>query len=209
MHWLGTVFDPALGGYWGSEDVATATATFVDLLRTHADRVDGVKVSLLDAGHEVALRRTLAGIPTRDGRPVRLYTGDDFNFPELVAGDEQGHSDALLGVFAATYPAAAAALAAFDDGDPVRGRAAARRHPGARPAPVRGADVPLQDRHRVPVLAQRPPAGVPDGRRPPVGALGPGPGPHAASRGRGRAAGRPGARGPPHELLLRVAGVLA
>jgi hypothetical protein len=110
LHWLGEAFDPALRGYWGSVDTATATATFLDLLRRHADRVDGVKVSLLDAGHEVALR---AALPAG----VRLYTGDDFHYPELIRGDGSHHSDALLGAFAAVAPAASAALAALDRAD--------------------------------------------------------------------------------------------
>ena len=120
LHWLGTMFDPALAGYWGSDDVASATATFLDLIKAHQDRVDGVKVSLLDAQHEIGLRRALADL---DGSPVRLYTGDDFNYPELIAGDEQGHSDALLGIFAAIYPAASTALQAFDAGEAGRGHA--------------------------------------------------------------------------------------
>ena len=110
LHWLGEAFDPALRGYWGSVDTATATSTFLDLLRRHADRVDGVKVSLLDADHEVALR---AALPAG----VRLYTGDDFHYPELIRGDGSHHSDALLGAFAAVAPAASAALARLDDGD--------------------------------------------------------------------------------------------
>ncbi|KWX56925.1 dihydrodipicolinate synthase family protein [Mycobacterium sp. NAZ190054] len=110
LHWLGEVFDPALRGYWGSADIPAATATFEELVRAHADKVDGVKVSLLDAAHEVALRRALP-----DG--VRLYTGDDFNYPELIIGDEHGHSDALLGIFAAVYPAASTALQRLDAGD--------------------------------------------------------------------------------------------
>ncbi len=116
LHWLGTMFDPALAGYWGAEDPAdvdAATAIFLDLVKAHQDKVDGVKVSLLDAGHEIALRRSLAGL---EGSQVRLYTGDDFNYPELIAGDEQGYSDALLGIFAAIYPAASTALQAFDAG---------------------------------------------------------------------------------------------
>jgi len=120
LHWLGTMFDPALAGYWGSDAVDEATATFLDLIRAHQARVDGVKVSLLDAAHEIGLRRSLAALPP-DGGAVRLYTGDDFNYPELVAGDEQGHSDALLGIFAAIYPAASTALQAFDAGDAARG----------------------------------------------------------------------------------------
>ncbi|SCL46218.1 Protein of unknown function [Micromonospora citrea] len=110
LHWLGPMFDPALTGYWGSADLDRAADTVVELVEAHAGRVDGIKVSLLDAGREVALRRRLpAG--------VRLYTGDDFHYPELIRGDAAGHSDALLGVFAAIAPAAAAALAALDRGD--------------------------------------------------------------------------------------------
>jgi hypothetical protein len=110
LHWLGEVFDPELRGYWGSTDVGVATATFLDLVREHAPRIDGVKVSLLSAEHEIALR---AALP--DG--VRLYTGDDFNYPELIRGDGTHHSDALLGAFAAIAPAASRALAALDAGD--------------------------------------------------------------------------------------------
>ncbi|MGV9982140.1 dihydrodipicolinate synthase family protein [Micromonospora wenchangensis] len=110
LHWLGDMFDPALAGYWGSTDLDEATETVLHLIKQHQGRVDGIKVSLLDADREVALRRRLpAG--------VRLYTGDDFHYPELIRGDGQGHSDALLGVFAAIAPAAAAALAALDAGD--------------------------------------------------------------------------------------------
>ncbi|PZF99909.1 dihydrodipicolinate synthase family protein [Micromonospora endophytica] len=110
LHWLGPMFDPALTGYWGSTDLDLAADTVVELIKNHASRVDGIKMSLLDAGREVALRRRLPA-------DVRLYTGDDFNYPELIRGDEQGHSDALLGVFAAIAPAASAALAALDRDD--------------------------------------------------------------------------------------------
>ncbi|MEV0704661.1 dihydrodipicolinate synthase family protein [Saccharopolyspora sp. NPDC050389] len=110
LHWLGEVFDPHLAGYWGSTDLPTATEAFLDLVRDHAAKVDGVKVSLLSAEHERGLR---AALPAS----VRLYTGDDFNYPELIRGDSQHHSDALLGAFAAIAPAASAALAALDDGD--------------------------------------------------------------------------------------------
>lgn len=116
LHWLGEMFDPALRGYWGDAEIDGATATFRELVGTHADKVDGVKVSLLDAAHEVALRRALpAG--------VRLYTGDDFNYPELIVGDGfsgRDHSDALLGIFAAIYPAASTALQHLDAGDSAR-----------------------------------------------------------------------------------------
>jgi hypothetical protein len=113
LHWLGDMFDPALSGYWGSSDIYSATATFEQLVSEHADKVDGVKVSLLDAAHEVALRRALPS-------GVRLYTGDDFNYPELIVGDGQAHSDALLGIFAAIYPAASTALQELDAGNTAR-----------------------------------------------------------------------------------------
>ena len=113
LHWLGTMFDPALEGYWGSRVIDDATATFRGLIEAHAAKVDGVKVSLLDAQHEIALR---AALP--DG--VRLYTGDDFNYPELIMGDGQHHSDALLGIFAGIYPAASTALQELDRGNAAR-----------------------------------------------------------------------------------------
>ena len=110
LHWLGEMFDPALAGYWGSSDIAGATGTVLALIAEHPGRVEGIKVSLLDADMEIALRRRLpAG--------VRMYTGDDFNYPTLIKGDEQGFSHALLGVFAAIAPPAAAALRALDAGD--------------------------------------------------------------------------------------------
>ncbi|MFC7622546.1 dihydrodipicolinate synthase family protein [Microlunatus sp. GCM10028923] len=110
LHWLGEAFDPNLRGYWGSTDVPTATATFLELIKDHAAKIDGVKVSLLSADHEKGLR---AALP----EGVRLYTGDDFNYPELIKGDGEHHSDALLGAFAAIAPAASAALAALDRDD--------------------------------------------------------------------------------------------
>jgi hypothetical protein len=113
LHWLGPMFDPALEGYWGSPDLNEATETCLAIIAAHASKIDGIKVSLLDAGREVELRRRL---PVG----VRLYTGDDFNYPELIRGDGERHSDALLGVFDAIAPAAAAALAALDAGDPDR-----------------------------------------------------------------------------------------
>ena len=110
LHWLGEMFDPQLSGYWGSTDIPTATRTFLDLINEHTTKVDGVKVSLLSADHEQQLRTALPS-------GVRLYTGDDFNYPELIEGDGDHHSDALLGAFAAIAPAAAAALSALDEGD--------------------------------------------------------------------------------------------
>ncbi|MFE0686754.1 dihydrodipicolinate synthase family protein [Streptomyces xiamenensis] len=110
LHWLGPMFDPALTGYWGSEDLDAATETFLEIIADHPDKVDGVKVSLLDAGREVALRRRLP-------RGVRCYTGDDFHYPELIAGDEQGFSHALLGIFDPLGPVAAQAVRTLDTGD--------------------------------------------------------------------------------------------
>ncbi len=110
LHWLGEMFDPQLSSYWGSIDIPTATRTFLDLINEHTTKVDGVKVSLLSADHEQQLRTALPS-------GVRLYTGDDFNYPELIEGDGDHHSDALLGAFAAIAPAAAAALSALDEGD--------------------------------------------------------------------------------------------
>ncbi len=110
LHWLGEMFDPQLSGYWGSTDIPSATRTFLDLINEHSAKVDGVKVSLLSADHEQQLRTALPS-------GVRLYTGDDFNYPELIEGDGDHHSDALLGAFAAIAPAAAAALSALDEGD--------------------------------------------------------------------------------------------
>jgi hypothetical protein len=104
LHWLGDMFDPALAGYWGSHDLDEATETLLAIVAEN--QVDGIKVSLLDAPREVAIR-------TRLPEGVRLYTGDDFNFSELIASG----SDALLGIFAAIAPAAEAALAALDRGD--------------------------------------------------------------------------------------------
>lgn len=113
LHWLGDMFDPHLAGYWGTSDIDTASDRFVELVSEHSSRVDGVKVSLLSAEHEMALRARLP-----DG--VRLYTGDDFNYLDLIRGDGTYHSDALLGAFAAIAPAASAALAALDSGDDAR-----------------------------------------------------------------------------------------
>jgi hypothetical protein len=110
LHWLGEAFDPALRGYWGSPDFAGAAKTVLELIDRSGGQVSGVKLSLLNAGHELTLRRQLP-----DG--VRMYTGDDFNYADLIRGDADGHSDALLGAFAAITAPAAAALHALDAGD--------------------------------------------------------------------------------------------
>ncbi len=110
IHWLGEMFDPALAGYWGHADHARAMDVCLAILAGHAGKVDGVKVSLLDRDKEVAMRRRLpAG--------VRMYTGDDFNFAELIDGEGAEYSDALLGIFDAIAPAAAAALGQLAAGD--------------------------------------------------------------------------------------------
>jgi hypothetical protein len=103
IHWLGDMFDPALAGYWGASDLDKAMDTAVAIINAHAAKVDGVKISLLDKQREIDMRRRLA-----DG--VKMYTGDDFNYAELIAGDDKGYSHALLGIFDAIAPAASYAL---------------------------------------------------------------------------------------------------
>jgi hypothetical protein len=110
LHWLGPMFDPALEGYWGSSDLDAATDTFLEVIAAHPDKVDGIKVSLLEAQREIDIRRRLP-------QGVRCYTGDDFNYPELIAGDEQGFSHALLGIFDPLGPLAAEAVRVLDTGD--------------------------------------------------------------------------------------------
>ncbi|SFY50431.1 dihydrodipicolinate synthase family protein [Streptomyces sp. F-1] len=110
LHWLGPMFDPALEGYWGTTDLDAATEVFLDVVAAHPGKVDGVKISLLDARREIELRRRLP-------RGVRCYTGDDFHYPELIAGDDRGFSHALLGVFDPLGPLAARAVRVLDTGD--------------------------------------------------------------------------------------------
>jgi hypothetical protein len=110
IHWLGEMFDPALEGYWGNHDHMAAMETALEVIHAHAAKVDGVKISLLDDRKEIAMRRRLP-------RGVRMYTGDDFNYAELIAGDEQGHSDALLGIFDPIAPAVGGALASLARND--------------------------------------------------------------------------------------------
>jgi hypothetical protein len=110
IHWLGDMFDPALAGYWGTRDLDAAMDVAVGIINDHAGKVDGVKISLLDKDKEIAMRRRLA-------KGVRMYTGDDFNYAELIAGDERGYSHALLGIFDAIAPAASAALVALAKND--------------------------------------------------------------------------------------------
>jgi len=110
LHWLGDMFDPALAGYWGSRDVDAAMEVCLHIIGDHAAKIDGIKISLLDAEREIAMRRRLPP-------DVKMYTGDDFNYPELILGDDQGYSHALLGIFDAIAPAASAALQALDAQD--------------------------------------------------------------------------------------------
>ncbi|WP_191084128.1 dihydrodipicolinate synthase family protein [Roseococcus microcysteis] len=110
IHWLGEMFDPALEGYWGHHDHMAAMEVALEVIAAHADRVDGVKISLLDDKKEIAMRRRLP-------KGVRMYTGDDFNYAELIAGDAEGHSDALLGIFDPIAPAVGGALAALSKND--------------------------------------------------------------------------------------------
>ena len=109
IHWLGEMFDPALEGYWGNGDHMAAMKTCLEVLEAHAAKVDGIKISLLSKEKEIVMRRQLP-------KAVRMYTGDDFNYAELIAGDEEGHSDALLGIFDAIAPVASAALEALGSG---------------------------------------------------------------------------------------------
>ena len=116
LHWLGDMFDPALTGYWGSSDIQQAMDTALGIIQAHASKVDGIKISLLDKDKEIQMRRRLPA-------NVRMYTGDDFNYAELIAGDGQGahlvhqQSDALLGIFDAIAPAASAALGELAQGN--------------------------------------------------------------------------------------------
>jgi hypothetical protein len=109
IHWLGDMFDPALAGYWGHADPMAAMDVCVDVIAAHAAKVDGIQLSLLDKDKEIALRDRLP-------EGVRMYTGDDFNYAELIAGDGRRHSDALLGIFDPIAPAASAALLALTEG---------------------------------------------------------------------------------------------
>lgn len=110
LHWLGEMFDPYLAGYWGSESFGPALETCLQIIEENSPKIDGIKVSLLEAKKEIVMRRRL---PTG----VKMYTGDDFNYPELIEGDDQGYSHALLGIFDPLAPAAAYAVSKLSDGD--------------------------------------------------------------------------------------------
>ena len=126
LHWLGDMFDPGLAGYWGTNDLDQATRTALHIIEAHADKVNGIKISLLDAQREIDMRRRLPTHGGNDGQGVRMYTGDDFNYAQLIAGDahgdhpRHGRSDALLGIFDAIAPVASAALGELAQGNTER-----------------------------------------------------------------------------------------
>jgi hypothetical protein len=113
IHWLGEVFDPELAGYWGENDLDRAMAVCLEIITANRQKVEGVKLSLLDQKREIEMRSRLP-------EGVRMFTGDDFDYPTTIAGDGKRHSDALLGAFDMIAPAASAALLALDAGDPRR-----------------------------------------------------------------------------------------
>ena len=110
LHWLGEMFDPALAGYWGVARFGDAMEVALEVIARNVSRVDGIKISLLDKDKEIVMRRRLP-------EGVRMYTGDDFNYPELIEGDAEGYSHALLGIFDPLAPAAAYAVARLGAGD--------------------------------------------------------------------------------------------
>ena len=110
LHWLGPMFDPAMEGYWGANGFSDAMETCLAMINQNISKVDGIKISLLDAEKEIIMRRRLPA-------SVKMYTGDDFNYAELIAGDTSGYSHALLGIFDAIAPAASIALSALAKGD--------------------------------------------------------------------------------------------
>ncbi|MCG8511270.1 MAG: dihydrodipicolinate synthase family protein, partial [Rhodospirillales bacterium] len=115
IHWLGEMFDPELAGYWGSRDAKEAMDVCIGMLATNASKIEGIKMSLLDKDLEIDMRRRLP-------KSVKMFTGDDFNYPELIEGDAKGFSHALLGIFDPLAPAVTAALSALGDGDKKRYR---------------------------------------------------------------------------------------
>ena len=191
LHWLGEAFDPQLAGYWSSADVAAAAETVLSLVDAHRDRIDGIKISLLDPALELSLRSRLP-------YGVKMYTGDDFNYVEMIEGDGSRFSHGLLGIFDAIAPAAAAAFARLDAGDAAGFRSIlAPTVPLSRrifEAPTRFYKAGI----RVPGLAQRPPGPFSPARRPRIGTRHPAlRGPVPAGRPR-RPVARPRPRRRPH-----------
>ena len=198
IHWLGEMFDPALAGYWGAADHVAAMETCLAILRDQAAKVDGVKISLLSKEKEIAMRRRLPAA-------VRMYTGDDFNYAELIAGDAQGHSDALLGIFDAIAPAASLGLARLAAGD-VQGFPRHSRADRTAVAPhFPGADTVLQDWRRLSCLAQRIAGSLRHGRWPGERALARPSRRAVSSRRQGARAARSRARGRAHDSIARRA----
>ncbi|PSL17220.1 dihydrodipicolinate synthase family protein [Shimia abyssi] len=110
LHWLGDMFDPALSGYWGTDSFDAAMETTLAIMSQNADKVDGIKISLLDKDKEILMRRRMP-------EGIKMYTGDDFNYPELIAGDDQGFSHALLGIFDPLAVAVGKAVGQLGAGD--------------------------------------------------------------------------------------------
>lgn len=110
LHWLGEMFDPALKGYWGADSFVMNMETCLAMINANVSKIDGIKISLLDADKEISMRRNLPP-------PIKMYTGDDFNYAALIEGDAHGHSHALLGIFDAIAPSASQALSALAKGN--------------------------------------------------------------------------------------------
>ena len=159
IHWLGEMFDPALAGYWGHDDHYQAMEVALNVIQANAAKVDGIKISLLDKQKEIDMRRRLPA-------NVKMYTGDDFNYAELIEGDSAGYSDALLGIFDAIAPAASAALSASSPERSCAFSRDPRAYSTALPPHFRRADALLQNRRRVPRLAQRSSGPLHHDRRP-------------------------------------------
>ena len=149
LHWLGDMFDPQLAGYWGSHSFDTALETVLAIINDNRDKVEGIKISLLDNRKEVELRKRLP-------EGVLCFTGDDFNYAELIEGDGTRYSHALLGIFDAVAPSASKALSLLAKGESSFSRGD-RADGSVVPQDLRGSDPILQGRRRVPRLAQRPP----------------------------------------------------
>ena len=198
IHWLGDMFDPALAGYWGTGDLDAAMDTCVSIINSHAEKVDGVKISLLDKDKEIAMRRRL-------DKRVRMYTGDDFNYAELIAGDDQGYSHALLGIFDAIAPAASSALVSLAAGkiDTFHEVLAPTVPLVATHLP--GADAVLQDGRGVHGLSQRPSGPLHHGRRTGERSLDPASRRALPSGGQGRSPAGSGPCGRAHALRPRHA----
>ena len=163
LHWLGEMFDPALKGYWGSSSFEDTLETALAVIEDNAAKVDGIKISLLDKEKEIVMRRRLPD-------DIKMYTGDDFNYPELIAGDEHGFSHALLGIFDPLAIAVGKAIGQLGDGDVDGFRKNPRSHRAARPPDLPGTDTILQNRRCFPRLAERLSGSFRHARRRPVDA---------------------------------------